>query len=428
MLNTETLEAQVLGTILKDPTVTKDVLQTLPLEIFKQPRHRNFYKMVQRLDQKNEEVNYTNLGTYFAEKLEHVGGISYLSQMEGSVASVADLQDATHKLFEIDAREKLLKLLDETIGKANDPLSGDFAEILDEFEQKSLQIRPKTTRENRAIDELSAWYEDIILKVQDPTRAFGILTRWGALDRMTLGFQRQNLIVVGARTSMGKSAFASEIKMRASRLGHKVASFSLEMSARQIYTRMAANLCTIPMQAIRTGNLTQHQIERLAACMDELQKIHIDDTRGVTAEYISSEMRRLKRHEGLDLVVIDYLQEIVEPHERSDNNGSGLHRVCQKIRKAAQDCDCAVIGLSQVKQEVDVRKDKRPFISDLFGSSAISAIADDIILLYRDEYYNQDTSDGGILEVNLAKQRNGPIGTIKLKYDKDYQKITSAGD
>jgi replicative DNA helicase len=127
-------------------------------------------------------------------------------------------------------------------------------------------------------------------------------------------------------------------------------------------------------------------------------------------------------------VIIDYLQEIKEPSERNDNTGSALHRVCQKIRQAAKDCDCAVIGLSQVKREVEQRANKRPMTSDLSGSAAIEAVADTIILLYRDEYYNPDTSDRGVIEVNVAKQRNGPTGLIKMRYDKDYQRITGKGD
>ncbi|MNV42389.1 Replicative DNA helicase [compost metagenome] len=262
-----------------------------------------------------------------------------------------------------------------------------------------------------------------MLKSQDPSRALGIMTGWEAMDRMTLGFQRTNLIVVGARTSIGKSAFANEIELRTTKRGYKVASFSLEMSKTQKYNRALSNLTGIPMQAIRSGNLTEGQLEMISRNMDLVRRIHIDDSRGITADYICSEMRRLKRQEGLDLVVVDYLQEVLEPAVANDNSGSGLHRVCQKLRKAAMDCDCALVGLSQVKQEVDIRQNKRPFISDLSGSAAIGAVADDIILLYRDEYYTSDTPEPGIMEVNLAKQRNGPTGLIKLQYKKDTQQI-----
>lgn len=205
--------------------------------------------------------------------------------------------------------------------------------------------------------------------------------------------------------------------------GFKVASFSLEMSKEQKYNRALSNLSGISMQAIRSGNLTPGHLDMISQHMDLVRRIHIDDSRSVTADYICSEMRRLKRQDGLDLVIVDYLQEVLEEAATNDNSGSGLHRVCQKLRKAAKDCDCVMIGLSQVKQEVDIRQNKRPFISDLSGSAAIGAVADDIILLYRDEYYNLDTPDPGVMEVNLAKQRNGPTGLVKLGFKKETQQI-----
>ncbi|WP_019420158.1 replicative DNA helicase [Paenibacillus sp. OSY-SE] len=423
LLNTELLEAEILGAFFLDPSLVGEVAVTIQPEVFAQPQHRNLLKMIQELNKRQQELSLTTLATVFEKHIGKVGGVSYLSRLISSTATTAKLEDNVRQLIESDARRKAMALTKEYHAKFADPAAGGFEEILDEFEQRTLDIRPKALKADTTVDDIIGWYEDLVLKAQDPTRALGIMTGWEALDRMTLGFQRTNLIIVGARTSMGKSAVANEIKMRATRRGHKVADFSLEMSKEQIYNRMIANMCNIPLQALRSGNLTPQQLERISSQMDLLRKIHIDDSRGVTAEYICSEMRRLKRQDGLDLVVVDYLQEVVEPAERNDNSGSGLHRVCQKLRKAAKDCDCALIGLSQVKQSVEERQNKRPLISDLSGSAAISAVADDIILLYRDEYYNPDTSDRGVLEVNLAKQRNGPTGLVKMQFHKDYQQI-----
>jgi len=419
------IEQQVLGSVFLDETLAPQIIGVIKPEMLSLPQHRNLLKMVDRLLQAKELISPESIVSKFGAHLDSIGGVSYLMELVTCVVSVSNLDYNLKQIIEYHARQKLVQLLEETKQTISDPSAGAFEEILDSFEQKALEIRPKTNRENRNVDNLTSWFEDIVLRVQDPSRAFGILTGWDQLDRMTLGFQRSNLIVVGARTSMGKSAFANEIKMRAAGRGHKVADFSLEMSTAQIYSRMAANLSKIPLQSLRTGQLNEGQVAAIARSMDDLRKIHIDDSRGVTAEYITSEMRRLKRQQGLDLVIIDYLQEIVEPNEQNDNGGSAMHRVCQKLRKAAQECDCAVIGLSQVKQDVDSRANKRPFVSDLYGGAAISAVADDIILLYRDDYYNPDSDDRGKLEVNLAKQRNGPTGVVKLLYDKDYQRITS---
>lgn len=428
MLDTTILETQILGSIFLDPSLFKDVAARLPKEMFRLPKNQKIYRMMLELDKRGVDISIENIAIKFTKHLESIGGFEYLSSLFGSVPTSRLVFQHVEQLIEFDARMKAVQLFEEFRERFIDPASGEFAEVLDELEQRTLAIRPKTAREDRQVENVIEWYEELVAKANDPTRAYGLMTGWEELDRMTLGFQRSDFIVVGARTSMGKSAFALEIAKRVSARGHIVAFYSLEMIIAQVYSRLIANLANIRLQSLRVGSLHDGQLTRISGYLDEIRRIHLDDTRGITAEYITSEMRRLKRQQGLDLVIIDYLQEIKEPNERNDNAGSGLHRVCQKIRAAAKECDCAVIGLSQVKREVENRQNKRPMTSDLSGSAAIEAVADGIILLYRDEYYNPDSSDNGIIEVNLAKQRNGPTGTIKMQYDKDYQKITSKGD
>jgi len=157
---------------------------------------------------------------------------------------------------------------------------------------------------------------------------------------------------------------------------------------------------------------------------DELKSIYVDDTRGVTADYIADVMRRLKRTQGLDFVVVDYLQDVKEPGEQNDNSGSALARVCRKLRAAAQQCDCHVMGLSQIARTVESRTDKRPTNADLSGSTGIETSADVIALLYREDYYDPNTDKKNILEVNFTKQRNGKLGKVELYYDRDCQKIS----
>ncbi|WP_340033498.1 DnaB-like helicase C-terminal domain-containing protein [Paenibacillus sp. FSL E2-0202] len=423
LLNTELLEIEILGSFFLDPSLVPEVAMSIQPSVFTQPWHRNLIKMIQELHRQGKELSFTTFATVFGKHLERVGGFDYLTKLTHSAVTAGRIENNVRELIEADARRKAMALVEEYKDKFSDFSAGSFESILDEFEQRSLDIRPKALQQDTRMDDIIDWYEELVLKTQDPGRALGIMTGWDAIDRLTLGFQRTNLIVVGARTSIGKSAFANEIELRVTKRGFKVASFSLEMSKGQKYNRALSNLSGISMQAIRSGNLTSGHLEMISRHMDLVRRIHIDDSRGVTADYICSEMRRLKRQEGLDLVIVDYLQEVLEEAAANDNSGSGLHRVCQKLRKAAKDCDCVMVGLSQVKQEVDTRQNKRPFISDLSGSAAISAVADDIIMLYRDEYYNQDTPDPGIMEVNLAKQRNGPTGMVKLNFKKETQQI-----
>lgn len=425
MFDTETIESQVLGTLLLDPTLVRDTVTVTNADMFMSSMHKNIFVMLQKLSNRNVEASLNNVAIHFSDQMHKVGGIVYLTEMMSSVASVNQFSYILSKFLEFDARRKFNHLLETYKGIVSDPIETDFEEMLNEFEQKALAIRPKSLEKESRIDGLVDWYEDLELKMADPKRAYGMMTGYTGLDALTLGFQRADFFALGARTSMGKSAFANELAGNAAKKGLRVAMFSLEMNKGQIYNRFVASMCQIPLQDLRTGRVPPEKRENIGIAMGIISGITINDQRGVTADYIASEMRRMKRQEGLDMVIIDYLQEIVEPSEKNDNTGSALHRVCQKIRIAAKECDCFVLGLSQLKQEIDNRQIKRPIISDLSGSAAIGAVADGIILLYRDEYYNPDTAEPGILEVNLAKQRNGPTGLVKLKYDKVYQTITN---
>lgn len=425
MLNTEPLEQYILGCVFLDSSLADEAVSTLRPELFRSgTRHRNLFKMIRRVREMGQEVTFVSIASTFPNDLDKIGGIGYLAELARSIPSVSNVSFYMQQLIESDARIRWNQTLEEYREKVLDPAAGSFEELLDEFEQKALDIRPKNLNRKTTTDSLIAWYENLAEKRANPALAFGMKTGWAELDRLTLGFQRQEFFVAGGATSMGKSAFANEVKKRVSERGYKIADFSLEMSKEQIYTRLVSNLTGISMQALRVGNLTDAQMSRIPDAMDKIRQMNIDDERGVSVEHITSEMRRLKRTDGLDFVIVDYLQEIDEPAERNDNGGSTLKRICQKLRKAAKECDCHVLGLSQVKDDVNKRQNKRPTISDLAGSKSISDVADGIILLYRDEYYNPDTSDKGILEVNLAKQRNGPTGTVKLHFDKDTQRIS----
>jgi replicative DNA helicase len=424
MLNTEPLERYILGTMLLDSSLADEIVATMSPELFRIVRHRNLFKMFRRIREKGQEITLPTVITMFPNDLEKIGGVDSLKELAHSIPSANAVPFYMQQLIEFDARIRWNQTLEEYREKVLDPDTGSFEELLDEFEQKALDIRPKNLKKQSTTDSLIAWYENLVEKKANPILAFGMRTGWDGLDRLTLGFQRKEFFVAGGATSMGKSAFANEVKKRISDRGYKVADFSLEMSKEQIYNRLISNLTGISMQALRVGNISDTQLEKIPDAMEKIRRMNIDDERGVSVEYITSEMRRMKRQEGLDLVIVDYLQEIDEPAERNDNGGSSLKRICQKLRKAAKECDCHVLGLSQVKDDVNKRQNKRPTISDLAGSKSISDVADGIILLYRDDYYNPDTADKGIIELNLAKQRNGPTGVVKLHFDKDTQRIS----
>ncbi|MEK5414476.1 replicative DNA helicase [Paenibacillus sp. FSL L8-0708] len=271
--------------------------------------------------------------------------------------------------------------------------------------------------------DVEAWYKNVLEIAADPSKAYGMLSGLGPLDKLLTGFHRQHFSVLGGYTSMGKTAIVLEILLRMNAAGIKCAMFSLEMSKRDLYNRTMANLMYVGAEDLRMGRLYPEQYQNMARFKDQLKSLYIDDTRGLTADQICDKIKYLKRRQGLDFVVVDYIQDVGEQGETNDNSGSAIGRICRKLRKASLDNDVHVMGLSQVVRGTASREDKRPKVSDLAGSTGIETSADIIMLAYRDEYYNPDTNYKGMIELDIAKHRNGQIGKVNLKFDKATQKI-----
>ena len=324
------------------------------------------------------------------------------------------------------ARKNLLGMRLRKIGEHLAHDDGDPDDLLRELQEQVSQLE---TSDFRGMSDTERDVEDYLRHMEmiadDPQKAYGLMTGIIDLDTITTGFHRQDFSVVGARTSMGKSAFMLQIALNLHLRGYKVAIYSLEMSKRQIYTRLMANLLGIDAEIFKLGKADRSYYAKMREYKSKLVGLYIDDSRGVTCEYISDSMRQLKRTQGLDFVVVDYLQDVKERGEANDNQGSALGRVCRKLRKAAQEHDCHVMGLSQVARAAEHANDKRPTNADLSGSTGIETSADVIALLYRDDYYNPDTDKKGILEVNFTKQRNGKVGKVELYYDRSNQRIGS---
>ncbi|CAB4128202.1 DnaB Replicative DNA helicase [uncultured Caudovirales phage] len=271
-------------------------------------------------------------------------------------------------------------------------------------------------------------YEDFIQSMiqmkNNPTEHMGLLTGLQDLDFITKGWQRSDFIVIAGRTSMGKSAFALQNVLALAK-DFKCLYFSLEMSKKQVYARLVSSHYDIQLNSLRSGAISDEAIKKLEQRDSLFKNIMIDDTRAVTADYIAEKMMEVKHSHGLDFVVVDYLQDIKEVGETNDNTGSALARICRKLRKAAHECDVALMGMSQVSREVEKRNDKRPNNSDLSGSTGIETSADVIGILYRDEYYNPDTKEPNVIDLIITKHRNGALGLVKMQYEKSIQRIRS---
>lgn len=277
-------------------------------------------------------------------------------------------------------------------------------------------------------DVLVATYDNIEILTTRKGDVTGIPTGFAELDRMTAGFQRNDLIIVGARPSVGKTAFALNIAQNvATKTEENVAIFSLEMGAEQLVMRMLCAEGNINAQNLRTGSLTDEDWRKLTMAMGSLSNagIYIDDTPGVRIGEIRSKCRRLKQEHGLGMILIDYLQLIQGDGRSGDNRQQEVSEISRSLKALARELKVPVIALSQLSRGVEQRQDKRPMMSDIRESGSIEQDADIVAFLYRDDYYDKESENKNIIEIIIAKQRNGPVGTVSLAFVKEYNKFVN---
>jgi replicative DNA helicase len=409
----QTTVEQILAIFLTDTRLFREHMNELDADLF--GHYRWIYQTMKRLDETDELTFQTMI-------YEHLDHAALFHQLRNQFISVGRLPNLIQTLKNEHVRDEMLHL---SMSISADIYS-DEKDIIDIV--SGVRDRLDKISENRAHvanpeKDAQAFVDWYIQAMDDPSQLSGMMTGLTELDRLTNGYQRTDFIVVGARTSMGKSAFMLDQVLRLDRCGYKTAIFSLEMSKRQIYLRMLANINTWPLKTLKAGLLSRAYLQQLEASKERLQGIYVDDTRGIDTEYIADTMPHLKRTQGLDFVVVDYIQDVKEKGEANDNQGSAIARICRNLRKAAQQCDCAVMGLSQIGRSAESRQDKRPMLSELSGSTGIETSADAIMLLHREDYYDPETTKKNVLEVNVAKQRNGETGRIELYYDREHQRI-----
>ena len=278
-------------------------------------------------------------------------------------------------------------------------------------------------------DVLLETYEDIEKIAGNQGGITGVPTGFADLDRQTTGLQPADLVLLGARPSMGKTAFALNIVQQAAVREHKVCSiFSLEMSKKQLANRLLCAESLVDSERVRSGQLENEDWEKLLGALAPLSEapIYIDDTPGITLAELRSRCRKLKLEKGLDLIMIDYLQLMSGPRGTSgDNRQQEISDISRGLKALAREMQAPVLALSQLSRALEARSDRRPMLSDLRESGAIEQDADVVMFLYRDEYYNKDSQDHGIAEVIIAKQRNGSTGTIKLAWLGQYTKFAN---
>ena len=379
-------------------------------------------------------------------KTEECGGLVYLNALAQSVPSAANLRRYSEIVRERSVLRKLVATSDEIATAAFNPQGRQARDILDEAESKIFKIGEEGSRSREGFLSMDQLVVDLIDRVNElhengAEEVTGVSTGLYDLDRMTAGLQPGDLIVLAARPSMGKTAFALNIAENvAVNEGLPVIVFSMEMGAAQLALRVVGSLGRIDQGHLRTGALRDDEWGRLAEAVEKLGKVsmYIDEGSALSPSELRARSRRQARISGqIGLIVIDYIQLMSGNGGGSEENrATVVGEISRSLKSLAKELKCPVIALSQLNRSVETRTDKRPMMSDLRESGAIEQDADVIMFIYRDDYYNRETSkEPGVAEIIIAKQRNGPVGTCKVAFLKPLTKFdnlapgyASAGD
>lgn len=423
-------EQAVLGAIFLQPSSITLTSELLIPEDFYRASHQKIYNAMLDLSDKGEPVDLVTITAALADVnlLEEVGGVSYLSDLANSVPTAANIEYYAKIVEEKSILRRLIRTA-TTIAQDGYSREDEVEALLGEAEKTIMEVaqRKNAGAFQNIKDVLVQTYDNIETlhdRVGDVT---GIPTGFIELDKMTAGFQRNDLIIVAARPSVGKTAFALNIAQNvATKTDENVAIFSLEMGADQLVMRMLCAEGNIDAQRLRTGSLTPEDWGKLTMAMGSLSDsgIYIDDTPGIRVGDIRAKCRRLKQESGLGMVLIDYLQ-LIQGNGRTDNRQQEVSEISRTLKELARELKVPVIALSQLSRGVEQRQDKRPMMSDIRESGSIEQDADIVAFLYRDDYYDKESENKNIIEIIIAKQRNGPVGTVSLAFVKEYNKFVN---
>ena len=367
-----------------------------------------------------------------AGKAEDSGGLAYLNALAQSVPSAANMRRYAEIVRERAILRKLISASDEISTNAFNPQGRSVTQILDEAEGKIFKIGEEGNRNKQGFQSMDVLAVQLIDRVTELAEngaedVTGVRTGFYDMDRNTAGLQPGDLIILAARPSMGKTAFALNIAENVSvNEGLPVVVFSMEMGASQLALRMVGSQGRIDQQHLRTGRLDNDEWGRLTEAVERLSKssVFIDETPALTGPELRARARRQARQCGqLGLIVIDYLQLMSGSGGDNENRATEIGEISRGLKALAKELHCPVIALSQLNRSVETRPDKRPMMSDLRESGAIEQDADIIMFIYRDEYYNKESKEPGVAEIIIAKQRNGPVGTTKLAFLRQWTKF-----
>lgn len=422
-------EQSVLGGLLLDNAAWDHIADFVRMEDFYRFDHRIIFLHIIKLinDTKPADVItvYESLST--SGKAEEVGGLSYLNDLAQNTPSAANIRRYAEIVHDRGILRKLITVSDEISSAAFNPKGKNVKQMLDEAEAKIFAIAKDGSRSSQGFSGIQSLLAQVVERIDElynrdnVNDITGVPTGFIDLDKITSGLQPGDLIIVAGRPSMGKTAFSINIGENvAIDSGLPVAVFSMEMVGSQLAMRMLGSVARLDQHRLRTGRLNDDDWPRLTRAIQKMNdaQFYIDETPALTPIELRARARRLARQCGkLGLIIIDYLQLMSgNGSHNSENRASEISEISRSLKGLAKELNCPVIALSQLNRSLEQRLNKRPIMSDLRESGAIEQDADVILFIYRDEVYNPDSPDKGTAEIIIGKQRNGPIGSIRLAF------------
>ncbi len=421
-------EESVLGGVLFDTHALDRVVEMLSVEDFYRESHRKIFRAMLALSEKGEPIDLITLSDILKARgeLQDIGGATYLAELVDKVPSAANIGHYARIVREKAVLRSLINVCNEISSRC---YSGeeDIEPFLDEaerliFDVSEKRVRPSFFKMGDLIMDTIKTVEQLFERKELVT---GVPTGFLDLDRITAGLQPSDLVIVAARPSMGKTALVLNIAQYvALHANTAVAIFSLEMSKEQLVLRMLCSEARVDNAKVRTGYLGERDFPRLAMAAGRLAEapIYIDDTPAQNVLELRAKSRRLKREANIGLVIIDYLQ-LMRGLTAQENRTQELSEISRSLKSLAKELNIPVIALSQLNRQVEQRADRRPMMADIRESGAIEQDADVIMFIYRDEVYKPDSQDEGVAEVIIGKQRNGPTGTVRLTFRREYTRF-----
>jgi replicative DNA helicase len=425
-------EQAVLGGLMLAPEAFDTVASLLAESDFYRRDHQLIYRAIRELADRNRPFDAVTLTEWFDSQglSEQVAGGAYLIELASTTPSAANIEAYANIVRDKAILRKLIEVGTGIVNDAFQPNGRESREILAKAEQEVFAIAEADAKGRSDFvavnDALKEAFDVLQTRYENGGSVTGLPTGYTEFDEMTAGLQPTDLIILAARPSMGKTTLALNMAEYAAFKSRKaVAVFSMEMSASQLALRLISSVGRINAARLRTGQLEDEDWSRVTSAIRQLKevKIFIDDTPALSPEVLRAKARRLKREHDLGLIVIDYLQ-LMQVPGNSENRATEISEISRSLKALAKELNVPVIALSQLNRSLETRTDKRPVMADLRESGAIEQDADVIIFIYRDEYYNKENSpDKGLAEVIIGKQRNGPTGSIKLKFFGEYTRF-----